>query len=592
VNESRQCRVLYREFLFRLVDRELLSSHSTGDSSRLLLQILTLLAGLSVLLSIPGLFIDPGPAPQAQLIFTWSAEHFLIATTMLAVGIFAVLGWGSMFPDQRDILVLAPLPVRARTIFLAKMAALGTALVATVVTLHVATSLVWPLAFNAASSSDTIPALTSDPAPGSALMWLRLYVAYWLTMLAAGLFVFSVTVAVQGLAAFALPHRYFLRVSSFLQLAVFCVIVGGYFLQPMVVTGATVLEAQRAGFLQSWPSHWFLGLFQSLSGSPALTPLAERAVAGLSLALIAAGGVCALSYVRTLRRMAEEPDIAPTVQAFRHLPGFGNASQTAIVHFSVRTLVRSASHRVIFTFYLGIGFALSMVFLKSPRAMPIADDVAALPWSATSMPLIVSTVVMMVCAVVGARVTFAMPRDLAANWIFRILPVRQGARYVAARRRVFIVLAAGPVWLLSACVLLIEWPWPQAIGHLIVLGLVGATLVDVCLSGAQSIPFTSAYLPGRSHSHVTAPAAVVLLLVLALVGADIESRALESASHFATLAGVLSLVWLGTRVRTSWLVEAGTAPDFDEEPADQLISLNLWDSRLPRSAAKEMSAPP
>jgi hypothetical protein len=34
MNAARQRRVLYREFLFRIVDRELLSSHSTGDASR------------------------------------------------------------------------------------------------------------------------------------------------------------------------------------------------------------------------------------------------------------------------------------------------------------------------------------------------------------------------------------------------------------------------------------------------------------------------------------------------------------------------------------------------------------------------------
>ena len=45
------------------------------------------------------------------------AQHFLIATTMLVVGLFAVLSWETTFPDQRDVLVLAALPVRARTIW-------------------------------------------------------------------------------------------------------------------------------------------------------------------------------------------------------------------------------------------------------------------------------------------------------------------------------------------------------------------------------------------------------------------------------------------------------------------------------------------
>ena len=81
----------------------------------------------------------------------WGAEHFLIATTMLVVGLFAVLSWDSTFPDRRDVLVLAPLPVRARTLFLAKVAAVATALALTVVLLHALAGLAWPLALGSQS---------------------------------------------------------------------------------------------------------------------------------------------------------------------------------------------------------------------------------------------------------------------------------------------------------------------------------------------------------------------------------------------------------------------------------------------------------
>ncbi len=69
---------------------------------------------------------------------------------MLVVGLFAVLSWDSTFPDRRDVLVLAPLPVRARTLFLAKVAAVATALGLTVLALHWLAGLAWPLALAAA----------------------------------------------------------------------------------------------------------------------------------------------------------------------------------------------------------------------------------------------------------------------------------------------------------------------------------------------------------------------------------------------------------------------------------------------------------
>ena len=119
-------RVLYRLFLFRLTDVEFLSAHAKGDSSKLLGQFASLLIFLSVLFSIAA-FGVPGKNvhPQVRLTFEWSSEHFLIATTMLVVGLFAVLNWESVLPDRRDILLVGALPVTTRTFFLAKVGAVG-----------------------------------------------------------------------------------------------------------------------------------------------------------------------------------------------------------------------------------------------------------------------------------------------------------------------------------------------------------------------------------------------------------------------------------------------------------------------------------
>jgi hypothetical protein len=127
-----QFRVLYREFLFRIVDLELLSAHAEGDSRTLLGQFASLLIFCSVLLALyAGLWsahVRDARLPMlGRVIGSWGIEHFLIATTMLVVGLFAVLSWESTFPDRRDVLVLGPLPIRARTLFLAKVAAVASA---------------------------------------------------------------------------------------------------------------------------------------------------------------------------------------------------------------------------------------------------------------------------------------------------------------------------------------------------------------------------------------------------------------------------------------------------------------------------------
>ena len=78
---------------------------------------------------------------------------------MLVVGLFAVLSWDSSFPDRRDVLILSPLPVPARTIFAAKVAAVATALSISIGALNLMTGLAGPFALAAAPS---MPAPTYD----------------------------------------------------------------------------------------------------------------------------------------------------------------------------------------------------------------------------------------------------------------------------------------------------------------------------------------------------------------------------------------------------------------------------------------------
>jgi hypothetical protein len=287
------------------------------------------------------------------------------------------------------------------------------------------------------------------PASGGFAGLVRLYATYWFTMLAAGAFIFCCVLGLQGIAAQVLPRRLFLRASSFLQLAAFCLLVSVYFLQPLVTGPLAIMSAQSGGRLGWSPSFWFLGLFQQLIGSPALDGLAKRAWMGLAIVLCVTATAYMLSYLRTLRKIVEEPDIVAGSGRAHWLPRFGNALNTAVVQFSLRSLLRSRQHRVILAFYAGIGFAVAILFLKSPLAQKQFGDVAATdPWSHVSVPMLASTIVLLGFWVAGVRVVFAMPLDLRANWVFRITPVRGGLASLAARRRALLVLGVLPPWVL------------------------------------------------------------------------------------------------------------------------------------------------
>ena len=903
-----QFRVLYREFLFRMVDLEVLSSHAQGDASKLIGRFAALLAFISIWMAF-GAFIYAGSrmTPPVALALQVVTGQFLISTTMLLVGLFAVLSWDSTFPDRRDVLVLAPLPVRARTMFAAKVAAAASGLLLAVGLLHGAMGLVWPFAFRAHATPQSIPALTADPTPlpvsaadlqtvltrdlkthltkgrlapggqgglavgvwkrgesrvfsygtarpdsifevgsitktftglilaqmavqgkvtldepirqllppglvarphadeitlldiasqhsdlprtvngdwqeymsrrgvnkrgrppfaysnfafrimgqmlathdglsyeellrrdvtgplgltdtvvalspeqrarlipgyggagqpvpqdpeGAAggagailsspgdilrylvanlhpdklpgtlpeamtmahrpraegpprtaicLAWfytpedgtwshggtepgytsfamfnprgdfaavvllnngpdttaladllgdhirqrlagepaisldtafvpasgnpLRWFFAYWFTMIASGVFIYCGVLSVQGLAAQLLPRRVFLRISGLLQMAAFCLFVCGYFLQPVFgqLTDLTAPGFERT--LRWLPSYWFLGLFQRLNGSP--NPLldgpATRAWLGLAIVVTSAAAAYGLSYVRTLRQIVEQPDITPGVRRIGWLPPFGNRVQTAIGQFAVRTLARSRQHRMILAFYLGIGFAFSIFMLKDPALRaPVAND----QWHTANTPLLAASIVMMALAIVGTRAVFALPLDLRANWTFRITGTLEIGRIVTASRRALLLLAAVPVWGITAYFCLRLWPWQQAAGHLLLLALLALILSDVCLLNFRKIPFTCSFLPGKSQFHLLFLGAIWLMWFVGM-SVKFELDMLQQARSTATLVVPFVLAAIALRIFATLMRSKDDEVQFEESLPPAVMELGL-----------------
>lgn len=931
-------RLLFRRFLFAVVDREVLSTHANGDSSQFLLQLVALLVGLGILLCLPAAIVTGSGPVTVRLETAWSLEHFLIATTMLMVAVFGVLSWNTMFPGPSDVYVLSPLPIRRRTIVLAKLSALLSAFALAIVALHATTGIVWPLALGrvaldgplrapaarldaaappasartleevlrrdlaealhsgrlaagaggglavgiiqrgerrlfglGAASPDSLfqigsvtkpmtglllaalveeglasldepvrqllprlsfpaprgpeitlidlathragipgmppyfrpadpanpaadfdvaelytymsqrglakperpgfrysnlgfgllghalsaragmtygalldrtviaplgmadtvltprpeqrprlmqgyaddgqalppwdfdvlapaggvrstardlltwldanlhPAQVQSPTLASAIRlsqtararldrerflglgwmihpasgeiehggtllgfsadlffrpaadlavvvlsnagpgtttsaevvgqhirarldgqpavslttvtvprtggpraWLRLLAAYWVTMLAAGLFVLGVVVCVHGLVAAVLPRRTFLRLSTWLQASLFCVAIAGYFLQPTRVTPELAVAANSGGFFASSPSLWFLGLFQHVSGSPALATLARQA--WIALATAVGGGVLAygLCYERTMRKIAEQPDGGGSTRRFPWRM-WGAQPRAAIVQFAARTLVRSAPHRLILAFYWGIGLACTLILLKAPRGQQLADVAAEAGWEDTAAVLIVATFVTTIFAIMAARVAFAMPRDLHANWLFRVTPAQPCRSYASARRWALVLVSAAPVWLGWAVVLAVRWPWLTAATHLAIVAVFGAVCVELALMGPPKVSCACSYLPGKSHVHLAATILALVILPLTITAAEYELEALHSTRRVAIILGTLAALAVALRWRSAMSQESG--PRLEEEPANQAVTLDLWDARASSTTA-------
>lgn len=186
MHPSLEFRALYRQFLLRIVDVESLSTQADVEG------FLGQFGGVLIMLSLIHAFVAviyllSSLAPADRLAFAWHAEQYLVATMMLVVGLFAVLTWDATFPDRRDVMVLAPLPIATHTILFAKVAASGTILGIAVLALNIASGIAWPLALGIEH--------------GSITGLLRCFAAYWFTMIAASVFLFCTVLTVQGMTA-------------------------------------------------------------------------------------------------------------------------------------------------------------------------------------------------------------------------------------------------------------------------------------------------------------------------------------------------------------------------------------------------------
>ncbi|HEY3835567.1 MAG TPA: serine hydrolase domain-containing protein, partial [Bryobacteraceae bacterium] len=299
--------------------------------------------------------------------------------------------------------------------------------------------------------------------PGTANLQnvVRAFGAYWITLFASGTFVFCFVLTLQGLAQL-LPRQVILRLSSLLQLGCFCLLLTVYFFQVPFAGPEALMEGTR--WIQWLPSYCFLAAFQQLNGAlpEVMDVMNTRAWAGLALSIGGAAVSYLICYFRTLRMIAEQPDIQPAVRRLRWLPKFGNALQTAVGQFSIRTLLRSRQHRVILSFYLGIMVGLAVFFSRAPVLKErIAGEDA---WHQQAAPWIVSSILIMIGAVMGARIVFSIPLDLRANWIFRIVRTPGVDECQAASRRALTGMAVLPVWLVMAVCFFWAWPWRVAAG--------------------------------------------------------------------------------------------------------------------------------
>lgn len=556
-----QFRILYRQFLMRVIDLEALSIDA--DIPRFLGQFASTLVFISVIVAL-GLLMGYGSVatkPAALLRFTWTIEQGLISGTMLVVGLIAVITWDSTFPDRKDVMVLSPLPVPARTILLAKVSASVGILGLATLALNFATGIAGPLVLAAEQPSH----------------WgfFRSFSAYWFTMIAACVLIYCAVLTIQGVTALLLPRRLFLRLSAVLQLLAFGLVLGGYFLQPSI-TPLAAMEASANHSLLAWsPSFWLFAVLNHFNGSlpPSLAWVAHRAWIALAVVLLTSSGSLLLCYLRTMKKIAEAPDLVSGTRSLKWAHNFGGSVRTAIVFFSIRSLARSRQHRLAFAFYAAIIVAMAFYWAHIEIASkgPLLLNAAFL----------IATYMMMALAVFGLRSVFALPISLKANWVLRLTQLHPSEQYMEATRTALLLMAVIPAWLVSALLMVSVSPWRQGAVHLVILALVGWLLAEVSLIGFYKVPFTCSYLPGKVHFQVIFASFLLLLYVFAMTVSDYELPSLNTPMRCLEMIVSAAALALGVSAFNRNRAKSATLY-FEENSPETITSLGVASLRILR----------
>jgi hypothetical protein len=566
---ERPFRLLTRHFFRRFLDNDLVSPNADSHANVALFLALLIAPNLvgSVLLLFA--YANPWLTSSQRLLLGLSDKLAFLCTSMILTALVTVIEWDALWLDARDNAILRPLPIRARTLVGAKLAALGLFVTAVAALVNAAHSVLFPLIWLGTTPVGLGVALT-------------IVVVHALVSLGSAVFAFTAVLAVRGLLATVLPARAFRAASSVVQFAAILLLVCAFLLSPALYHDAGGKIASGSRIVLAAPPTWFLGLYEHLTArslldrpsvgagmvlsgwreredkkarstyvaiEPVLERLASRALASLGVLLALAVGFLALAH---LRRSPQLSPVAVTKQRSRWRRHIGAATVTLLAGrqpiaratfvFTLLALVRSARQRLYVAGYLAGGIALVVVG-QDPRVL----RGAATPTAGPVVPepgLLALQLVLAFALIVGIRVGLPVPAELKANWIFRVTEPADVRPALAGARRAFRALVVGLLAVLVPWHVAV-WGWSLAIQHFLAGSLIALVLVEGVLISFPNVPFTVPYVPGNSKLRYTWPMYLFFFWEFTSLVAFLEFHALQSARGFGTFATCLVLVLIG-----------------------------------------------
>jgi hypothetical protein len=419
-------------------------------------------------------------------------EYFFIVLSMVVTGAAAVWRWDALFLDRRDYSNIVPLPISLRRIFLGNLCAILLLAGALTLDVNAASLVLFPVVV--VGSQDSLSLL------------IRFGVGHAVTVILASVFSFFAVFAVIGSLMAILPYSLFRRISLYVRFLIalfFLALLATDFAVTSFLAQLTRISKPAVTML---PPVWFLGIGQTLWGNghnPFFAAMTRTALLALGISLAVAALSYALSFRRSFIRIPETAEVGPIPRSqFHPLPVsfldraiLRDPPQRACFHFITRTLLRSESQLQIVSAFVAMGLvvtaqSLASVFHSSrPAVLRVPSE------DLLSIPFILSF-----CIIVGIRLSFEIPSDLRANWVFAVWidPNTLQTRPIA--RKVLLTFSLAPLVPICFVSSAILWGFGLALLHTTIFAACTVAFVELLLLRFRKIPFTCSYPPFQSHS--------------------------------------------------------------------------------------------
>ncbi len=495
-----------------------------------------------------------------------SDQYFFLAFSMVITGIVTVLKWDSIFPDRRDYMNLAPLPISTQRIFLANITAIVLIALAFAIDVNAASSILFPL--NVTMEQPKF------------IFYAQFAGAHFLGVLLASLFIFLALFALIGTLMVLLPESVFRRISIYLRIFIVMLLLGllsSTFAVPRLLPA---LSSDPHSILRWLPPMWFLGLLRSVLGKAdvALAQLGRLGWQAMICVTVLAPAAYIASYYRYFIRIPETLDTTLRNRAPKTLLPMAWMDQLvlhspferAIYRFTMKTLLRSERHSLLFGAFAGLGLVLALEMLAS--SVTGSHGLDGPPRAALlSVPFVLAYFV--IC---GLRFVFDIPAELRANWVHQV--ILDHAQHEPATLARKVILTFIFPWALLICLPLSvqAWGWTFGAGHVAVLVAACGFLAQFLLRRFHKIPFTCTYPAWKQNATVMILLYVLGFWAFAFLLPDLEHALLVRMPLFLWALSA-ALLLAGLALRRLRAVEIEDAPLIFEEgspPAFEILNLS------------------